>query len=182
MQFLEQAEKSDPGAAHAVSRREVRAPVKGLPLGREEDAHRPAAVLREELHGLHVDGIDVGALFAIDLDRHEEAVEHLGDLEVLERLLLHDVAPVARRVAHGEEDRHVALARLREGLVAPGTPVDRVVRVLQQIRARLQGEPVHELGTALGSHVTRPWRLGTARGCLGQPGGEGRGTRRSARR
>ncbi len=54
----------------------------------------------------------------------------------------HDVAPVAGGVADGEEDRLVFLARLGERLLAPGIPVDRVVGVLEEVRALLGGEVV----------------------------------------
>ena len=70
-------------------------------------------------------------------------VQHRGDRVVLERLVLHHVAPVARRVADREKDRLVLGAGLRERFVAPRKPVDRIVRVLQQIRAALARETVH---------------------------------------
>ena len=64
---------------------------------------------------------------------------------VLERLVLHHVAPVAGRVADREQDRPVLLAGAGERLVAPGVPVDRVLGVLEQVGAGLRGEPVHAL-------------------------------------
>src|SRR5690606_3815592 len=72
-----------------------------------------------------------------------EALVHLGgDRFVLERLALHHVAPMARRVADGEEDGLVLALRALEGLVAPRVPIDGVVRVLPQVRARLAREPI----------------------------------------
>ena len=61
---------------------------------------------------------------------------------VLERLSLHHVTPVARRVPDRQEDRHVALAGRREGGVAPRVPVHGVRGMLQQVRARRIPEPV----------------------------------------
>ena len=58
---------------------------------------------------------------------------------VLERLALHHVAPVAGGVADREQDRLVLRAGARERLLAPRVPVDRIVRVLEQVRARLAG-------------------------------------------
>src|SRR5205823_3862304 len=52
------------------------------------------------------------------------------------------VAPVAGRVADGEEDGPAALLCERERLGAPGEPVDRVVRVLLEVGARLPDEVV----------------------------------------
>ena len=118
-------------------------PKNGLSSGVRNTRHRPAARPCRRLHERHVDAIDVGTLLAVHLDRHEIAVERLRDRRVLERLVLHDVAPVARRVADREEDRLVLGARARERVVAPGIPVHRVRGVLQKIRAALVGEAVH---------------------------------------
>ena len=63
------------------------------------------------LDRLDVDRVDVGALLAVDLDAHEVLVHQRGGLGVLERLALHDVAPVARRVADRDEQRPVLVAR-----------------------------------------------------------------------
>ena len=112
-------------------RRVVGAAEERLAVRREEDGHRPAAVPRQRDDGVHVERVDVGPLLPVDLDVHEALVHQRGRLVVLERLVLHDVAPVAGGVPDGEEDRLVLVARLGEGLLAPRVPVDRVVGVLQ---------------------------------------------------
>ena len=124
-------------------RRKVGAPVERLQVRREEHRHRPSAGPRRRLHERHVDAVDVGPLLAIDLDRDEVAVQPPGNLLVHERLVLHDVAPVARGVADREEDGLVVLPRAREGVVAPGIPVDRICRVLKQVGAALARQAVH---------------------------------------
>ena len=53
----------------------------------------------------------------------------------LERLVRHDVAPVARAVADRDEERLVLGPRALERLVAPRVPVHRVVGVLEEVRA-----------------------------------------------
>jgi hypothetical protein len=120
-------------------------PKKGLARGGEEHAHRPAARAGEVLHGRHIDGVDVGPLLAVHLDADVVRVEVGGDLLVLERLALHDVAPVAGRVAHREEHGPSQALRIGERLLAPGIPVHGVVRVLEEIRAGLEDESVREL-------------------------------------
>ena len=122
--------------------REVRAAEERAAVGRQEHGHRPAAVAAHGLDGLHVDLVDVGPLLAVDLDVDEQVVHEGRDLVVLERLVRHDVAPVARRVADREQDRPVALLGRRERLVAPRVPVDRVVGVLAEVGAGLVGEPI----------------------------------------
>ena len=78
----------------------------------------------------HVDGIDIGSRFTVDLDCDEVFVQEAHDLRIVEGLLLHHVAPMAGRIADADEHRPIELARRREGLVAPGIPVDWIVRVL----------------------------------------------------
>ena len=78
-----------------------------------------------------------------------------GDLLVLERFALHDVAPVAGRVADAQEDGLVLLARLGEGLLAPRKPVHRVVLVLEQVGRFLPRQAVRigrRSGGGYGSH------------------------------
>ena len=130
-QLEEQAAEPDPRAAVAVARREISAGEEGPKVRGEKHAHRPAAVLGEELHRLHVDAVHVRPLLAVDLDADEALVEEARDLEIVERLLLHHVAPVAGRVADGEKHRLVRAPRGLECLLAPRAKVDRIVRVLQ---------------------------------------------------
>ena len=129
------------GHAVAVVGREVGAAEERAAVGGQEHRHRPAAAA-ECLERGHVDLVDVGPLLAVDLDADELLVQQSGDLGVHEALALHDVAPVARRVADREEDRLVLGLGLGERLGTPGIPVDRVVGVEQQVGARLPGEPV----------------------------------------
>src|SRR5690606_7894370 len=82
------------------------------------------------------------ALFAINLDVDEQAIHQLRRRLVFERLVGHHVAPVAGRVAYRQEHRLAACSRQVESFLAPGIPVDRVRRVLQQVGARLLCQPV----------------------------------------
>src|SRR2546422_1014670 len=84
----------------------------------------------------------VGALLSVHLDAHEVLVQEPGGLVIFERLVLHHVAPVARRVPDGEEDRSVLGAGAGKGVRAPRVPVDGVVLVLEEVGARLLGEAV----------------------------------------
>ena len=122
--------------------RKVGAAVERLETRRQPDAHRPPARSGRRLDERHVDAVHVRALFAVDLDRHEVARQHLGDRGVLEALVLHHMAPVARRVADREEDRLVLLACAVEGILTPGVPVDRVVLVLEEVGALFCGETI----------------------------------------
>ena len=147
---LEQLLESGPPIPRV--RRKIRAAVKWLEVGREPHAHRPAARARRGLHRGHVDPVDIRALFAVDLDADEILVHHRRHVVVLERLAFHHVAPMAGRVADGQEDRLVLLARLGERLLAPRIPVHGIVRVLQQIRTRLVDETVRFAGLGGASH------------------------------
>ena len=90
----------------------------------------------------HVDLIDVRPLLAIDFDVDEQLVHDARGVVVLKTLVRHDVAPVAGRIADREQDRLVGALGFRERLRSPGPPVDRIVLMLQEIRARLPGETI----------------------------------------
>jgi hypothetical protein len=80
------SEENHAPARHALARlgRKVRARVEGNLLGGDEGVEGPAAVAGHRLHGIHVDGVDVGALLAVDLDAHEVLVHERRDLGILE--------------------------------------------------------------------------------------------------
>ena len=132
----------EPGHAAGVGRREIGAAEERLQVGRQEHRHRPAAVPGHRLHGRHVDLVEVGTLLAVDLDVDEVLVHQGRDLGVLEALALHDVAPVAGRIADRQEDRPVLGPGPGQRLRAPGIPVHRVGRVLEQVRAGLAGQAI----------------------------------------
>ena len=130
------------GAAPGGHAREVRPAEDGLEVGREDHGERPARRLAEARDGVDEERVEVGAGLAVDLDGDEARVEEARGVVVLEGLLLHHVAPVAGGVAHGDEDEAALATRPLEGLGAPRVPVDGVVRVLLQVRARLPDEVV----------------------------------------
>ena len=152
--------------------REVGAAVERLELGREEHVERPAAAHAHRLHRGHVQPVHVRTLLAVDLHRHEPAVEQCRHRIVLERLVLHDVAPVAGGIADREEDRLPFAPRLLESFIAPRVPVHGVPGVLQQVGALFVDEPV---GLAAGIRFAHGSRfaacLARAAGRVG-PGGE----------
>ncbi len=162
-----------PEARTAVARlgRIVGAAVERLPVRREEDGHRPAAVPRQRDDRVHVDGVEVGPLLAIHLDADEVLVHQRRRGGILERLVLHHVAPVARAVADREQDRLVLGARAGQGVLPPRVPVHRVVGVLEEIRARLAREPVHAGTVAAALEMIR------RQACDAAAGGGGRSPR-----
>ena len=100
-------------------------PKNGLPSGVRNTRHRPAALAGHRLDRVHVDRVQVRPLLAVHLDGHEPAVELRRGRLVLERLALHHVAPVARRVADRQEDRAVlppARARAPRGPTGTSRP------------------------------------------------------------
>ena len=123
-------------------RRKVGASIKRLQIGSQEHRHRPAAATRQNLHGRHIDVVQVRPLLAIDLDVHEPLVQHLGDPRVLEAFVFHHVAPMASGVADGKENRLLFLAGPIQRLRSPGIPVHRIVSMLEQVGAGLVGESI----------------------------------------
>ena len=158
-QAREHRRKTEPRTPLPVVRRKVRARVERLSrIGREPQTHRPPTTTGHRLQGLHVDGVDVGALFAIELDADVALVHQRGDVFVFEALVFHHVTPVARGVADAQKHGHVTTARFGKGRITPRPPVDRVVQVLQQIRRRLPREMVAVAGRAVGGDVARAGR------------------------
>jgi hypothetical protein len=90
----------------------------------------------------HVDLIDVRPLLAIDFDVDEEFVHHGRGGVILKTFVRHDVAPMTGRIADREQDRPAGALGFRKRLRAPGPPVNRIVLVLKEIRARLLGETI----------------------------------------
>jgi hypothetical protein len=79
--------------------REVGAGEERLALGRQEDGHRPTALAGQCDGRVHINRVEVWALFAVDLDADEALVHLLCGAGVLEGLVFHHVAPVAGGVA-----------------------------------------------------------------------------------
>ena len=112
-------------------------------IGVAEHGHGPAAPAGQSSHSVHVDRVDVWALLPIDLNVDKPSVHLRGNVGVLKRLVSHDVAPVAGRVADTQEDGYVPLDGCSPGLLTPRIPVDGVVGVLAKVGAGLTTETVH---------------------------------------
>ena len=93
--------------------------------------------------------VEIRPLLAVDLDVHEGAVHQLSRRRVLERLVRHDVAPVASGISDRQQNGLVLLLRQRDRLFAPRIPVDGIVRVLLEIRTGFGRETIalHLCGT-----------------------------------
>jgi len=120
---------------HVVARhgREVGAGVEGFQVGGEEDGHGPSAGAGHGDGGLHVDGVEVGAFFAVHFDVDEVFVHEGGGGGVFEGFVRHDMTPVTGGVSDAEEDGFVFGAGFCKRFFAPGVPVHRVIRVLEQV-------------------------------------------------
>src|ERR1039457_3338310 len=116
----------------SLLRREVGAGVVRAAVRRAEHRHGPTPRPGQCLSGGHVERIEVGSLFAVHLYRDEPSSQILGGHLVLKALVGHHVAPVTGGVADGEEDRLVLVLGPLQGLVTPGVPLDRVVRMLTE--------------------------------------------------
>ncbi len=100
--------------------------------------------------GALVDLVEVGAFLAVDLDVDEQAVHCRRGRRVLEGLVRHHVAPVARGITDRQQDRLVLGPCLREGRLAPRQPRDRIGGVLEEVGRGLGRETVG------GFHVESP--------------------------
>ena len=131
-----------PHAAGDALARKVRTREEGLLVGRHHDRERPPSLPGHQLAHRHVDAVDVRPLLAVHLDRDEVPVEERRHVRVLERLVLHHVAPVTGGVADGEEDGAVLGPAALERLLPPRIPVHGIEGVLEKVGALLAREPV----------------------------------------
>ena len=88
-------------------RRKICPTVVGRAARGEKGREGPAALTGHALDGAHVDRVEVGSFLPIDLDVHEVPIHEIGRRRVLERLPLHHVAPMARRVTDGKQNRSI---------------------------------------------------------------------------
>jgi hypothetical protein len=88
----------------------------------------------DNLDGIHVNGVNIGSLLAVNFNADEIFVHNPGYFPVFERFMLHHMAPVAGRIANADEHHFIFGYGLLEGFRIPCMPVNRVVGVLQKIR------------------------------------------------
>jgi hypothetical protein len=158
------------GAAVARLRREVGAAPEGLASRRQEHGQRPAAPFAEQVQRVHVQGVDVRALFPVHLDVHEVRVHQRRRVRVLEGLVRHDVAPVAGGVADGEQDGLAGGPGLGQCFRPPLAPMHRVLGVLEQVGRGSAGQQVFRREAGVVGHGRNPGR-GRARPLDGWRGG-----------
>jgi len=145
------------GPTVAAIGRKVGPAVKRFQFRRKKNVERPAALSAHGLDERHINLVHVRALFAVHLDADEVFVQEFRRLFVFKRLALHDVAPMAGRVADAQENGLVLLARFGERRLTPGKPIHGIVRVLEQIRGFLAGQMIRVGVSAGWSHVGLDW-------------------------
>ncbi len=119
-------------------------------VGASEDGHGPSTVTGQQLRGGHVEGVNVGPLFAVHFDSDDGLVQQRGDVGILKRFVGHDVTPVAGGVAHGNHDGTVPTARFVERVLAPGPPMNRIVAVGVEVGREVGGVAEEGHGETLG--------------------------------
>ena len=112
---------------------EIRAAVKRLEFGCQENVQGPAAGAGGGLNETHVNLVDIGSFLPVDLDIDEMLVEVCGCGFILERLAFHHMAPMASGIANAQEDRFVLAPRQSQGFVSPRVPLDRIMGMLEEI-------------------------------------------------
>ena len=137
----------------AVFGREVRTGEDRFEIRRDEHRHRPPPLAVVHRDGRrHVDIVQIGTFLTVDFDIDEVLVHDRGDSFILEGLPLHDVAPVARRVANGQQNQLVFAAGALQGLGTPGVPLYGIVGVLEQIGTGFVNQSVGVFGVGGRGH------------------------------
>src|SRR5688572_23336864 len=94
----------------ALNWRKISARIERLEIGSKEDRHGPTTGPCHCHGGLHVNGIDIRALFAVDFDVDKVLVHESGDSFVFKRFMCHDMAPVTGGISDAEKDGFVFCA------------------------------------------------------------------------
>ena len=102
----------------------------------------PAALLAHHGQRAHIYFVQIGALFAVELDADEIGVHQRRHFFVFKAFMRHHMTPMARCIANGQKHRHIAPPRLGKHRRLPGLPMHRIVFMLQQIRAGRLGQPI----------------------------------------
>ncbi len=71
-----------------------------LAIRTQKHRKRPPALLSHGTQRSHIDLIDIGSFLAVDLNIDEQRVHDAGNFRVFERLMRHDVAPVAGSITN----------------------------------------------------------------------------------
>jgi hypothetical protein len=96
--------------------------------------------------------VHIRVLLTVDFYVYEVLI-HIGShFLALKAFPLHDMTPVAGRIADTDQHRFILLFSTGERLIAPGIPVYRIMRMLKQIRALFVDKSVgHSAKLANGS-------------------------------
>ena len=137
------------GQAAPAGGRKIGSGKEGKLFRGEKQGGGPAAAAGEGLAGRHVEAVNVRPLLPVHLDGDKALVEKPGNLQVLEALPGHDVAPMAGAVPDAEKDGFVLNFCLLQSFPSPGVPVHWIVRVLQEIGAGLAPQMVAHRDTSM---------------------------------
>src|SRR5690242_17619865 len=124
------------GTSEMIIGREIGAAKKWTSIRSKKSGERPATLSADGRHCGLVSTIHVRTFIAIDLHCNELVVDNGGDLGIVVRLAIHDVAPVAPYGADVEQHRLVLLLRLAKRLVVPLVPLDGLMHGGAQISRR----------------------------------------------
>ena len=97
--------------------------------------HWPASSPRHHLSHRHIDIVDVGSFFTVHFYANIILVHQLCDFCILERFMLHNVAPVASCVTNRKKDRFIFIQCFLKSSFSPGIPINRVSCMLKKIWA-----------------------------------------------
>ncbi len=108
-------------------RRQIKYGVKRVTLRGDEDVQRLAGNSQQRLGKRAHMRVKRRFKFAVNLDRYKVSVQELRDLPVAIALALHDVAPVTGEVTNRDVEQLAVASRLRDGVLIPVLPGDRVI-------------------------------------------------------
>src|SRR3989338_6255405 len=86
--------------------------------------------------------VEMAEFFTVDFYGDKIGVDNFGDGFIFERFMRHDMTPMTGTVPDGDENRFMLFFGTFQYVLIPCDPVDRILRVLLQIRGRRVNEGV----------------------------------------
>ena len=121
---------------------EICAAIKRFCIRSEKYCHWPSTTTSHGLDGVHVNGVDVWSLFAVNFDIDEQLVHERSSFDIFKTFVGHYVAPVTRRIANRQKNRFSCCACESKSVFSPRIPIDRIVAMLAKVGADFVTEAI----------------------------------------
>src|SRR5688572_9748153 len=122
--------------------REISTAIKWFSLRGKKNIQWPSAAAGHGLYRIHINMIEVRPLFPVYFNIDEMLIHDRSRGLVFKTFPLHNMAPMASRIANTYQDGFIIFFRFVQCLISPGIPVNRIMGMLQQVRTGLMNKMI----------------------------------------